>query len=392
MTVFKAFFQAARRNLWPVILYIGIMLVMSVMITFSMGEKPDDLVVSTQDYRLAVYNHDAEDPVTRGLISFVGDRARLVDIGEGERAMTDALFWRDVDYVLDIPQGFGQSLLAGQPMQLKTYASPNDYTHMYVDAYVNRYLSTLRLYRERIPREDLAQSIARVEGDLKQEIPIVQAKQAKEDTNTTMAWYFRYISYPLLAAITSGVGMVMAALLKRNLVLRTRVSSLSETRRNGQMVLAALTYSSVIWVVLVVVGAITSRLSPAHVLTPRFGLMLLGSFLYMLISMSIALLACAITQKQNVITGVTNVVALGSSFLGGVFVPVEVLGESVVRIGKVLPAYWYTTAVRAVGDAGELGTAPLHAYWQGMGIMTLMLGVLLGATLLVNKIRRQRGI
>jgi ABC-2 type transport system permease protein len=158
------------------------------------------------------------------------------------------------------------------------------------------------------------------------------------------------------------------------------------------MVLAALTYSSVIWVVLVVVGAITSRLSLAHVLTPRFGLMLLGSFLYMLISMSIALLACAITQKQNVITGVTNVVALGSSFLGGVFVPIEVLGEGVVRIGKVLPAYWYTTAVRAVGDAGELGTAPLHTYWQGMGIMTLMLGVLLGATLLVNKIRRQRGI
>ena len=117
---------------------------------------------------------------------------------------------------------------------------------------------------------------------------------------------------------------------KRNLVLRTRVSSLSETRRNGQMVLAALTYSSVIWVVLVVVGAITSRLSLAHVLTPRFGLMLLGSFLYMLISMSIALLACAITQKQNVITGVTNVVALGSSFLGGVFVPVEVLGEGVL--------------------------------------------------------------
>ncbi len=392
MTVFKAFFQVARRNLWPVLLYIGIMVLMSVMITQSIGERPDELTVSTQEYRLAAYNHDGDDPVTQGLIRFLGERARLVDIGQGERVIADALFWRDVDYVLDIPAGFGQAPLNGQRMPIQTYTSPNDYTHMYVDAHINRYLATLSLYRERMPQEDLAQSIARVEEDLRAETQLVQARQADEATNTSMAWYFRYISYPLLAAITSGLGMVVAALLKRSVVQRTQVSRLSETRRNAQMTLATVLYSMAVWVVLLLVGAWVTQLNLNTVFTPRFGLMVLGSFLYMLLSMAIALLVCSFTQKQNVITGITNVIALGSSFLGGVFVPVEVLGEGVVNIAKVLPAYWYTAAVRAVGDAGELGGAPLTAYWRGVGILTLMLAVILSATLLVNKVRRHRGI
>lgn len=392
MTVFKGFFQVARRNLVPVILYVAIMVVMSAMMIESLGERPDDLVVSTKDYALAVRSHDGEDPVTAGLIAFLGSRAKLVDIGEGERSVSDALFWRDVDYVLEIPEGFGQALLEGRQMEIETYASPNDYTHMYVDAYVNRYLSTLRLYRERLPKESLEKSIARVEEDLGRETRVVAAQREEEGTvKTSLAWYFRYISYPLLAAITSGVGMVMASLLKRDLVLRTRVSRLSELRRSAYTTLAALIYGSLIWLVLLAVGVLTAGLTPEAALTPRFGLMLLGSYLYMLISMAIALLVCTLTQKQNIISGVTNVLALGSSFLGGVFVPVEVLGEGVVRLAKALPAYWYTGAVRAIGDAGELGAEPLSRYWQGMGILAMMLAALLGATLLINKIRRQKG-
>ncbi len=231
-----------------------------------------------------------------------------------------------------------------------------------------------------------------MEEDLRAETQLVQARQADEATNTSMAWYFRYISYPLLAAITSGLGMVVAALLKRSVVQRTQVSRLSETRRNAQMTLAAELYSMAVWVVLLLVGAWVTQLNLNTVFTPRFKRQVLGSFLYMLLSMAIALLVCSFTQKQNVITGITNVIALGSSFLGGVFVPVEVLGEGVVNIAKVLPAYWYTAAVRAVGDAGELGGAPLTAYWRGVGILTLMLAVILSATLLVNKVRRHRGI
>ena len=126
-------------------------------------------------------------------------------------------------------------------------------------------------------------------------------------------------------------------------------------------------------------------------LTPRFLLILLTSFFYMLICMSISLLISSFTQNRNAINGINNVVALGSSFLGGVFVPIEVMGDTITGIGKMLPAYWYSLAVRGLGDANSLAGSAMSSYARQMSILGLMLLVLLSASLLINKIKRQTG-
>lgn len=392
MTVFKNFFQVARRTCFQVALYIGIMVLISVLLIQSLGQNMDELTVSTQHYNLAILNRDADDPVSQGLADFLGQRTQKVEIKEGERAIQDALFWRDADYILEIPAGFGQALIAGQQKQILSYASPNDYTHRYVDAYLNRYLAAFALYQEQLPNESPASIDKLVQADLGKETEFMPAFPASQQAHSTTAWYFRYISYGLMAAIINGLGVVYLVLQRRDLTLRFRVSSTRELSRNAQLVLAGLVYASLIWLILVAVGMIRTKASLALMLTPRFRLIVLASFLYVLICMALALLLSNLTQKQNVFNGISNVIALGSSFLGGVFVPMEVLGEQVRTLGKVLPAYWYTTAIRAVGDVAQLSPASLTAYWQGMGILALMLGVLLTATLLVSKVKRQKGL
>lgn len=39
--------------------------------------------------------------------------------------------------------------------------------------------------------------------------------------------------------------------------------------------------------------------------------------------------------------GIVNVVALGSAFLCGAFIPVEWLPDGVLAAGHIFPAYWY---------------------------------------------------
>ena len=392
MTVFKSFFQVARRNYFQVLLYVGIMVLISAILSQALGQNTDDLTVSTQHYKLAIINHDAEDPVSSGLVDFLGQRTQKAAVGTGERAIQDALFWRDADYILEIPAGFGQALLNGQQKQILSYASPNDYTHRYVDAYLNRYLAAFALYKEQLPAETPAALDRLVQADLGKETSFLPAVKTGQQTHNTTAWYFRYISYSLMAAIINGLGVVYLAVQQRDLNLRFRVSSTRELSRNVQLVLAGLVYACLIWLVLVAVGLITTKASVSLLLTPRFSLMMLTSFLYVLISLALALLLSNLTQKGSVLSGVSNVIVLGSSFLGGVFVPMEVLGEQVRTLGKVLPAYWYTTAIRAVGDVAHLSPASLTVYWRGMGILALMLGVLLAATLLVSKVKRQKGL
>ena len=41
------------------------------------------------------------------------------------------------------------------------------------------------------------------------------------------------------------------------------------------------------------------------------------------------------------ISAVTNIVALFFSFLGGIFIPINYLGENVLKISHFLPSFWY---------------------------------------------------
>ena len=53
-------------------------------------------------------------------------------------------------------------------------------------------------------------------------------------------------------------------------------------------------------------------------------------------------------KSQNAIHGAVNVVSLGISFISGVFVPKELLGETVKRIASFTPTYWYVEAVNSI--------------------------------------------
>ena len=46
-------------------------------------------------------------------------------------------------------------------------------------------------------------------------------------------------------------------------------------------------------------------------------------------------------KSKNAIGAIVNVIALGSSFLCGVFVPMEWLPNSVTLVAHIIPTYWF---------------------------------------------------
>ena len=46
-------------------------------------------------------------------------------------------------------------------------------------------------------------------------------------------------------------------------------------------------------------------------------------------------------SSKNIITLITQALGLGMSFFCGIFVPQDMLGSSVLAVGKFFPAYWY---------------------------------------------------
>ena len=66
-----------------------------------------------------------------------------------------------------------------------------------------------------------------------------------------------------------------------------------------------------------------------------------NSFIFTMCALTIAFLIGNSIKNKNAVNGIVNVVALGSSFLCGAFVPMEMLPDFVLKIAHVLPSYWY---------------------------------------------------
>ena len=65
---------------------------------------------------------------------------------------------------------------------------------------------------------------------------------------------------------------------------------------------------------------------------------------FLVVSLGLVFLLGQTVKKQEALSMISNVVALGMSFLGGIFVPLELLGDGIVKVAHFLPSYWYITA------------------------------------------------
>ena len=81
---------------------------------------------------------------------------------------------------------------------------------------------------------------------------------------------------------------------------------------------------------------------------------------------------------------------MGLSFLGGSFVPLELLGDSVLQVARYTPSYWYNHAVEAISglvrfDSQALG--PVSFPWP---FKPASPPLVFSVALVISKFRRQR--
>ena len=77
--------------------------------------------------------------------------------------------------------------------------------------------------------------------------------------------------------------------------------------------------------------------------------------------------------------GIANVIGLSFCFLGGAFVPMEVLGEGTKMIGRFLPTFWHSEAVLNIKNGGgffEISNCLLIQLL--FGIMVMGIGLFAG--------------
>ena len=332
MTVFKTFLKILNKNKFIIILY-TLFLIFFGGFNMQTSESNINFVASKPD--IMIVNYDEEKGITKDLIKYIEENSNVVDLKNNEDAINDALFYRDVNYVVYIPKNYNKDFMDGKNPEIEI-KSTGDYQSSFAEMLLSRYIKVANIYQKSINSEE--ELINKINETLskKSEVKIT----SKLDTNilSKATFYYNFANYSIMACLIYVVCLILASFKDIKIQKRTIISSTNYKTLNRKILLSNSLFSIILWMIYVVLSFILV----GDIMFSIHGIFyLINSFVFTICATTIALFIGNIVSNKNTISGIVNVIALGSSFLCGAFVPMEWLPDGVIKIAHILPSYYY---------------------------------------------------
>lgn len=334
MIVFKTILKILNKLKGMLILYT----VMLILIT-SLTQTSDNNITKFEESKpdILIINKDEHSDLTNNFVKYLAKHANLADIDiNAEEKINDALFYRDVNYVIYIPKNFTNDILQDKE-PIINYKSTNDESASYSQMLVNKYIKTALIYKDYYQANDLIKKI----NETLSTNTNVKIKTHLDTSKVSAATrYFNFLNYAFLAGCVYCISMILASLKEENVNKRTIISSYSLRKYNRIVLLSNACVVFLMWLFYMILSFILFK----KLMVSFNGILyMINSLVFAFCGLTIGFLIGNITQNKNAIGGIVNVVALGSSFLCGCFVPISYLPNYVLKIAKILPSYYFVT-------------------------------------------------
>lgn len=332
MIVFKTILKILNKLKGMLILY-TVMLILITVLTQTSDNNLAKFEESKPD--ILIINKDEQSDLTNNFVKYLAKHANLADIDiKDEEKINDALFYRDVNYVIYIPKNFTNDILQGKK-PIMNYKSTNDESASYSQMLVNKYIKTALIYKDYYQANDLIKKI----NETLSTNTNVKIKTHLDTSKVSAATrYFNFLNYAFLAGCVYCISMILASLKEENVNKRTIISSYSLRKYNRIVLLSNACVILLMWLFYMILSFLLFK----KLMFSFNGILyMINSLVFAFCGLTIGFLIGNITQNKNAIGGIVNVVALGSSFLCGCFVPISYLPNYVLKIAKILPSYYF---------------------------------------------------
>lgn len=328
MIVFKTILKILNKLKGMLILYTF----MLVMITFINQTSNNETSFLESKPSIAIVNED-DSLITNDFIDYMDKHCIIKNLAP--KNIDDAIFYRSINMVVYIPKNFGENLLSNN-VTLE-YKASGDGASSYTKMLIEKYIKTVLIYKDYYNDEEL---INHVNNLLKLDANVEVKTKLETSKLERMTRYFNFLNYALLAGSVYCISMILASIKEEKVKKRTIISSF-DYKKYDRIVLGTL--SIVIFGIWLLYMLLSIILFKNTIFTFNGLAYILNSFVFTIASLCIGYLIGNITQNKNAIAGIINVVALGSSFLCGCFVPVEYMPDYALKIAHIFPTYYYVS-------------------------------------------------
>ena len=332
MTVFKTFLKVLNKCKAPIIMY-TVILIFFGGFNMTTSENSTNFVASKPD--LLIINNDEEVEITKNLIDYMSKNNNIINIKDDKEAINDALFYRDVNYIIYIPNNFREDFLNKREPQIEI-KSTGDYQSSLAEMMLERYMKVANIYNKTLTSEE--EIITNINDTLEKQTEVEITSKLDTDNLSKATFYYNFANYALLAGCVYVICLILSSFKNEKIRKRTIISSMNYKEYNRKLLISNGLFAIVLWGFYVLLSYILL----GKIMFTMHGLFyIINSLIFTICSLTISFLIGNLVNNKNAINGIVNVVALGSSFLCGAFVPMEWLPDTVLKIAHILPSYWY---------------------------------------------------
>ncbi|MCI8575106.1 MAG: ABC transporter permease, partial [Bacilli bacterium] len=305
MIVFKTFWKVVKKYKGMIFLYTALLLLFG-----GLNTKSNDTSLNFVDSKpdVMIVNEDVDGKITKNLVDYLKNHTNVVEEKKTEEEILDAIFYREVNYVIYIPKNYGSDVM-NQNDPSVTIRSTGDYQASLASMLLERYLKTQDVFvKNDMSEEEIIKSVNEV---LQTQVEVSITSQLDANELNQVTQYFNFASYTLMAVVIFIVCLVLSSFHESKVSRRIQVSKMDYRKHNSFIILASSFYTMMVFVLFGVLGFVLF----GHTLLSYRGLLyLFNAFLFLFVSLTLAVLISNLVHNKEAVSGIVNVVALGSAF------------------------------------------------------------------------------
>ncbi len=186
MQVFNLCMKIIKKNKAAMLVYVFVFLGIAIFIAAVSAKEPVGVMYTASKTDIAFFSEE-NTPLVAGLKQELSKTANFVDIADNTEALQDALYFREVTYIVRVPKGFTEKFMNGENVSIERTTVPDSVYSTYIDMKINRYLNTASLYVKSEKKITQEQLVNNLKDDMSKTASVTMstAQKSTDDDNST---------------------------------------------------------------------------------------------------------------------------------------------------------------------------------------------------------------
>ena len=376
MTVFKTYWKIVKKNIGIIILYTVMLLVFGTM-NLKTNKNSFEFVSSKPDIIIV---NNSSGVITDNLISYLKKNSNVKNITD-ETDIDDAVFFRDANYVIYIPKDFENKLESGKEVDIDIKTN-NSYDSYIASELLTKYLDVfskyMNLYNDKIT------ATQKLDNTLNKKSNVVITSETNLNSNTY--FFYNFSSYSIMAIVIYIICLVLSSFNDEKISKRTNVSGMNYITFNNYLYISSFTFTFIIFAIYLL---LSFAILKSSILNINGLLYSLNMFIFFIVSFTMSILISNLVKSKGAISGVVNVISLGSAFLCGAFIPVNYMPAFALKIAHIFPTFYFIDNNEYIASLQKFDKTAFEFVLKNFIIMILFVMFFLILNSLVTRFKRK---